>query len=226
MGKTKIEELKIESIVLDFRFYPRLAVDDVHVRRLTEALLAGRELPPIIVEAGGLRCADGFHRISAARRAGRETVQAEIRTYKSDTEFLLDSIRMNANHGRPLAHAECLRATILADELGISRAVVADCLGVREEILDVRMDRRTAFGAAGRIPLKPSLRYLHGERLTEDQERANAHSGGHQSRYYARMLCELLRADAIDRSDDVLMSRLQELSALLSDWIARTEAAA
>lgn len=214
----KGKEFPIENIILDFSLYPRLDVDDVHVARLAEALQAGRELPPILLDAKSMRCVDGFHRVKAHRRAQRKTIRAVLATHETEGELLLAAIRANSAHGRPLAPAEQVRCAILADGLLIERAQVANALAVRVEVLDWKLERQTATGALGRVPLKPALRHLRGQELTPEQERTNAHAGGHQARYYARMLLELTQADALDRSDAVLMERLRALMEALAAW--------
>ncbi len=58
---------------------PGAHLDTARVERYTEMLEA---LPPVVVfdTEEGLLLADGYHRVAAARRLGRKTVEAEVRT--------------------------------------------------------------------------------------------------------------------------------------------------
>lgn len=83
-----------------------------------------------------------------------------------------------------------------------------------------------ARGRVEPVVLKPALRHLAGERLTDAQEVVNRHAGGHQASYYARMLCELLEADAIDWANATLVGHLRRLAELLSAALAERDAVA
>ena len=57
---------------------PESHLDAARVERYAQIL---DELPPVVVfdTEEGLLLADGYHRVAAARRRGRETVEAEVR---------------------------------------------------------------------------------------------------------------------------------------------------
>lgn len=214
------------ELVEDFGLYPRLAVDDLHVRALADALLAGATLPPVVAERKTKRLVDGFHRRRAALKV--HGAQAEIgviwRDYAGDGEMLLDAARLNAGHGRRLTLGEQVRVAHLADELGLSRDAVAKALAVRLDVLAARIERRTAFDPVRRpLPVKPALQHLAGGTLTADQVAANKHLGGHQARYLARQLLLLVRARALNWGDSKLVAMLVELSRELNEAIAESQ---
>jgi hypothetical protein len=107
--------------------------------------------------------------------------------------------------------------------LGLEPRVIADTLAIRVEKLEGLLEKKTARGTIEPVVvLKPSFGHLAGEQLTQQQELANKHSGGHQASFYARMLIELLESGAIDENNRTLMERLRRLHELLSEfWAAR-----
>lgn len=70
-----------------------------HVARLAEVDAA---LPPILVERGSMRVIDGMHRLLAARRRGRQTIEVEF--FESDAaDAFLHAVKANVTHGLPLS---------------------------------------------------------------------------------------------------------------------------
>ena len=60
--------MKASELLLDYDLYPRERIEPFNVNQMIEALTAGRELPPIIVDRKSLRVIDGFHRVKAYQR--------------------------------------------------------------------------------------------------------------------------------------------------------------
>jgi len=208
-------------LVEDLSVYPRFRVDDVYARRLAEAIRAGAKLPPVVADRASKRIVDGFHRRRAALIAhGPEAeVEVEWRDYRDERELFLDAVRLNAHHGRRLSSGEEVRCLILAEELGLQREVVAQELGLRREIADGKLQRQVASGPLGREPLKPAVRHLAGEVMTERQAEVNRRLGGYHASYYASQLIMLLRSGAIDRSNEKLVQKLRELHEALEEFL-------
>ena len=80
-----MQKMQAAQLVEDFSLYQRSQVDGSHVQRLSEALLAGETLPPIILDESG-RIIDGFHRRRAVMRAyGDEAeIEVEVRHYANE----------------------------------------------------------------------------------------------------------------------------------------------
>jgi uncharacterized ParB-like nuclease family protein len=75
-------------------------------------MLDGAVFPPVIVfDDGGdfFWLADGFHRVGAARKIGRETIQAEVRKGTA-RDAILHGIGSNAAHGLRRTRADKRRA--------------------------------------------------------------------------------------------------------------------
>jgi hypothetical protein len=213
------------ELVEDLSLYPRLQVDDWYVNRLAEALRSGATLPPIVADRTSKRIVDGFHRRRAALRVQGPTAEVDVlfRDYPDERSLYLDALRLNAHHGKRLSTAEEVRAVIRGQELGIEPRVIADTLAVRVEKLEGMLEKKTARGTVEPVVvLKPAYGHLAGEKLTQQQELANKHSGGHQASFYARMLIQLLESGAVDESNQTLMERLRRLHELLTEfWAVR-----
>ena len=216
------------ELVEDLSLYPRLQVDDWYVSRLAEALRSGAVLPPIVADRASKRIVDGFHRRRAALRAFGPTAEIDVlfREYRDEQSLYLDALRLNAYHGKRLTTAEEVRAVLRGQELGIEPRVIADTLAIRAEKLEGLLEKKTARGTVEPVViLKPCFDHLAGQQLTQQQELANKHSGGHQASFYARMLIQLLESRAVDESNQRLMERLRQLHRLLTEFWASRQAA-
>jgi ParB-like chromosome segregation protein Spo0J len=216
------------ELVEDLSLYPRLQVDDWYVSRLAEALRSGAALPPIVADRASKRIVDGFHRRRAALRAFGPTAEVDVlfRDYPDERSLYLDALRLNAHHGKRLTTAEEVRAVLRGQELGLEPRVIADTLAIRVEKLEGLLEKKTARGTIEPVVvLKPSFSHLAGEKLTQEQEQANKHSGGHQASFYARMLIQLIESGAVDESNRILMERLKKLYELLDKFWAERQVA-
>jgi len=220
-GMVKTQTIKAAFLIEDFELYPRLRVDDLHVARLAEALLAGQELPPIVADRATLRIVDGFHRRRAYIKAFGPDAEVPVllKEYPDEKAILLDAIRHNAGHGKRFTAADEVRALLLAERVGLEPAVVANALAIRVEKLTELASQRVAVSGAEKVVLKPALRHLAGTRLTPEQELANRHLNGNQASFYARSLIELLESGGIDWGNRVLVERLLKLYQLLGELL-------
>jgi hypothetical protein len=220
--------MRLVKLVEDTAFYPRDQVDDFLVGQYCEVLRAGRELPPIVADKRSLRIVDGYHRRRAHLRVhGNDDIEPVLLIdYPTEAELFLDALRRNAHHGKRLTSAEIVRSALRAEELGISRAVLAVELGKREDTLNAMIERKAASGPITRVvAVRPGLEHLAGTRLTYAQEQVNMRVGGYTPTFYARALIELIEADAIDIQNRVLMERLRQLHAALGAFLARCASA-
>ena len=81
------------------------------VQDYADDMLDGAIFPPIIVYFDGTDywLGDGFHRVEAARKIGRETIDAEIKE-GSARDAILHGIGANASHGLRRTQADKRRA--------------------------------------------------------------------------------------------------------------------
>ncbi len=84
-----------------------------------EDMAAGAAFPPVIVYFDGTEywLADGFHRVAAARKIERETIEAEVLDGDA-RQAILHGIGANASHGLRRTQADKRRAVerLLRDE--------------------------------------------------------------------------------------------------------------
>ncbi len=89
------------------------------VREYADEMAAGTIFPPVEVYYDGsiYWLADGFHRVAAARKLDRETIEAEVHE-GGDRDAILHGIGSNASHGIRRTQADKRRAVerLLRDE--------------------------------------------------------------------------------------------------------------
>lgn len=102
-----LRDFPISLIKVDPTTQPRTKLDEEAVERYLEALNAGVELPPVVTFFDGEHdwLADGYIRLAAHKRAGRETIKAERHTGTLvDAQWY--SYGANKAHGLPLTNAD------------------------------------------------------------------------------------------------------------------------
>jgi hypothetical protein len=106
-----VQSLQWSSIRTDGGTQPRAGIDEEHVARLREALLAGATLPSLMVFYDGTDywLADGFHRMRALRSNGAETLLCEVRQ-GTRRDAVLWSVGANQAHGLPRSRDDLRRA--------------------------------------------------------------------------------------------------------------------
>jgi hypothetical protein len=216
-----MKTVKAALLVEDLSIYPRFSVDQIYVQRLAEALLAGESLPPVVADKKSMRVVDGFHRRRAyiAAYGPEAKIPVEWKEYKDTREMFLDVLRYNARHGRRLTTGEEVRCVLIGEELGVSREKVAETLGIRREVLEGKVERRTAEGPVTREVLKPAVSHLAGSSLTPEQVEVNRKLGGYKVSFCVNQLIMLIRSGCVNIEDGKLVARLRELYELLTELL-------
>lgn len=112
-----VRDFPVSLIKVDPSTQPRTKLDEEAVERYLEALNAGVELPPVVTFFDGEHdwLADGYIRLAAHKRAGRETIKAERHTGTLvDAQWY--SYGANKAHGLPLTKedkAHAIRAALV-----------------------------------------------------------------------------------------------------------------
>jgi len=215
-------EIKLAELIEDFDLYPRTQIDSLQVAKLTEAILAGETLPPIIVDES-YRIIDGFHRRRAFLRAlGPEAkVEVEVRTYASDPERYLDALRLNCRHGKAITGAELTSAILKAERFELNSDMVASAVGIRaEKIKAIRQNKVakvrgiTSYGKT--MPLKKSVQHLAGKTLTKSQVEAMSMLPGQPQLLLIRQLVVLIETNSINLDDPRIVEELLRLRHFLA----------
>jgi ParB-like chromosome segregation protein Spo0J len=101
MTTKNIQKLEIFQIFAHADIQPRAEIHQETVNEYAEAMRNGDKFPPIVVfrdDEVFYWLADGFHRFEAAKGAGRNFIQAEIRE-GGKREAILFAVGANAIHG-------------------------------------------------------------------------------------------------------------------------------
>ena len=141
-----LSQLQIDSIKVDEELMFRENLNEDAVNRYTERYKEGLYMPPITVydvKSIGRLLVDGFHRLTAAKKAGLKYIDANFRPASYDDAFV-DAIKANAEHGIPLSIKEKRKAITkylkkfperadkwIAEDVGVSKNTVAK---IREEL--------------------------------------------------------------------------------------------
>lgn len=226
---SRLTKVTLASLVEDFSFYPRGTVNTSHVRDLRRALEAGHDLPPIVAEVKTLRIVDGFHRRRAltAHLGADATVQVELHQYESERELYRDAATRNATHGQPLDRDDQVRVAVRLRELGSDDEEIATALAVtrhRVEELLVHLTAKTVSGDV--VALKPSIRYLAGRTLTDQQERAQPRITGTATLRLITDLRDRLRFHLMDLDNARVREGLETLAKEIQEVLERFKAPA
>ena len=213
----KTVTVKMAELVLDWNLYPRHEVDGFQVARLTEAIEAGEQLPPMMVDEKSLRIVDGFHRHHAYTRAKVEDVVVEVRQFRSDAEIFMQAVALNARHGVPLAPQDQARVLLLGERLHITREKLADALAIRPARIEKIERKLGRIRRGGAFYLKPAIRHYSGREVPKAVVDISEGLGGNTAEFYIRQLLMLLHSGGLNITEEVdgLLNELAEaISAL------------
>jgi len=113
-------KLTVGEILLDAACQPRVEFNGFVVDEYADALSAGVKFPPVVVfkdSDGQHWCADGFHRVAAAEKAGLAEIAVDVRQGEK-RDAILFSVGANVSHGLRRTNADKRRAVevVLSDE--------------------------------------------------------------------------------------------------------------
>lgn len=214
--KPKVTLVSAGSLVEDMSISPREVIDDTNFCQISEALRVGVSLPPIIADASTRIVVDGIHRIRAyVRLFGAEhMVEVEFRDYADRAAMFLDSIAINASHGRPLSPCDRTRCIARAKEFAIDELEIARVLSI--EVARVESIFREKVGyeeVSGRpVALKRPFHHLAQTRLTPEQMELNrAATGRDQLRLFNDIIKIVLTPGALDIENALVGNRVVDL---------------
>ncbi len=107
--------LRIDEVVVDAGTQVREEISAQVVEDYAERLAEGAAFPPVVAFSDGSSCwlADGFHRLQAFRRAGRQEIEADVYAGTLD-DALWFALGANRAHGARLSRADKRRGIELA----------------------------------------------------------------------------------------------------------------
>ena len=127
--------ISVSEVVFREDLYPRIEHDPRLVQKYSEDLDV---LPPIEVNQH-YELIDGWHRWTAYRKIGAETIPVIITQTKSDVEFLSLAIERNAKHGQQLTNTDKRKMAIrlFNSGAGVSdKAYLAKILSVSQKTIN------------------------------------------------------------------------------------------
>lgn len=212
-----MRKIKAAELILDFDLYPRSSIDPHNVQMLRDAITAGAELPPIVIDKNSKRVIDGFHRTKAYGPDADVTVVEKV--YRNEQEMFLDAMRYNAAHGAKLDSHDRTHCVLVAERLKIDPEDVAGALHMTVEKLATLRTDRTATAGSLVVPIKRTIQWKAGSKLNKAQVAANTKLSGMNQQFYANQLITLLESELIDTGDERLMERLGLLHKLLAGFL-------
>lgn len=234
MAEDRKATLSLAELVEDYDLYPRHSVDEAHVSQLYQALQAGAQLPPIIVEAASKRMVDGWHRARAWKKHLGPTAVVDVilREYATESDLLSDSVRLNAAHGRPLGTLDQVRIVAMCQHRGMEIPVIARIMNVTEpKVHRLQIRVATYEGSDGGavpgtkiVPLKRPAIHLAGQTLTQDQAKAHLSAPGTSYLFVVRQLREGLKSGLVNRADVRIVQELGFLEADIRAFLAKAPA--
>ncbi len=212
-----MKSIRAAELILDFCLYPRNNVDSHNVTNLVDALAAGAELPPVVIDKKSKRVIDGFHRVKAHLKFLGDDAKVEVieKTYNNEAAMFLDAMKYNASHGAKLDPCDRTHCLIIAESLSIPLDQVAGALHMNVDKLASLKADRTATTNGLTVPLKRTIRNMAGKKLTNRQQQANKRLSGMNQAFYANQLIELIESEMLDLEDENLMGSLKKLHELL-----------
>lgn len=210
--------IAMSQLVLDYTTYPRSQVSSNRVAQYCEAMRAGAKFPVLVVERKSKRIVDGFHRFLAYKKTlePESEIEVELRDYRSEVDFRLDTYRLNSGHGQALTPFDRARASLELKKLGASMRAIAAALGVRVETLRAVGEGRVATTSGGEeTTLKRTIRHMAGHEISEQQEEANKKLSGANPIYLLDQVLLLLETDLFDLENKNVMERLVKLKKAL-----------
>lgn len=92
--------ISINDIYVDSALQTRVRMNEVVTQEYTSLMLDGVKFPPVVLFDDGKRkyLVDGFHRLNAAKRAGKQSIEVEVHMGDKYSGFLY-SLKANATHG-------------------------------------------------------------------------------------------------------------------------------
>jgi len=95
-----ITSILVKDIEVDASLQTRVRMNEPVLQEYAALMMEGISFPPVVLFNDGAKkyLVDGFHRLYAAKRIGRDRIQAEIHSGSKHAGFLY-SLRANATHG-------------------------------------------------------------------------------------------------------------------------------
>ena len=216
-----LKTMKAIELIFDWNLWPRYEAEDLdstNIRRMKEAIIAGIELPPVIVDKDSLRIVDGFHRTTSHLKVFGDDadIKVDLRKYKNDGEMFLESARLNASHGLPLSPQDRAHVIVKAKRFKIPYPAIAEAIGMEQDKMKDFLKKRTAKTKDGRtIPLSGGAMPLAGKTVTKKQEELIEGINGIKASSNAKILLNELESGAFVITEKLIIN-LKQLNSVIN----------
>lgn len=224
-SKSKTELKPLTWLVEDWGLYPRGQVDNSNVRDLADALQAGEELPPMVVEESTGRIIDGFHRRRAYIRVfgADHKVPVTLRTYEEEGKAFADAVRLNRSHGRKLNSSDLIKSLHRLREMGVDEEEIMTVLRIPKARVDKLTFRVAVDEADEPVPLKGGDAHLQGRILDSEQIETLTHRLGVSYGRLAVQIRDGCKNDLLP-DDESFWVVLREMHEAVGEALARHDA--
>ena len=143
MNSHKCGFVSLEAIKWDPSVYPRSKWNTATIERYVDALEAGDEFPPLVLEEGTNRLLDGKHRLEAYKKAGITEASVEWHVVPEGMTPKRYAATLSARHGDRMSNADLKALAVeeceadpkafdvkaFARQMGVSERTVYDWVG-------------------------------------------------------------------------------------------------
>ena len=216
-----MKTLNLNNIIIDKGTQSRAQISEDTVTDYAEAMQAGDQFPPVVVYHDGVDyyLADGFHRLHAAKRLHKASIQADVKT-GTLRDAILYSLGANRDHGLRRSNADkrkCVQ-TLLEDfewgELSVNE--MARICGVSPQLVTaVKLEMEggakvsTVKTNAPKKPMKLETVVEAPLNLTEEKDEAVAELVAENQR-----LSDRLAVEAMDASEEEKLAASETIAEL------------
>lgn len=212
-----VDRIKVSELLLDYELYPRERIEPFNVTQMIEALKAGRELPPIVVDRKSHRVVDGFHRVRAYQKLyGLDAeIPVDLKDYEDDSKMFYSAVSLNANHGRQLSSYDQARCIAKAETFKLEPEAISAALNMTlQRIAEMKVERFATYKMEPRA-LKRTTAHLAGKELTDEEAEYNVKAGGMHQSFYINQVIAMLEADTVNWENQKVGNALKKLYDLL-----------
>lgn len=212
-----VDKIKVSELLLDYELYPRDRIEPFNVTQMVEALKAGRELPPIVVDRKSHRVVDGFHRLRAYQKLYglNAEIPVELKDYEDDSKMFYSAVSLNANHGRQLSSYDRARCIAKAETFKLEPEAISAALNMTlQRIVEMKVERFATYKMEPRV-LKRTTAHLAGKELTDEEAEYNVKAGGMPQSFYINQVIAMLEADTVNWENQKVGNALKKLYDLL-----------
>jgi len=201
--KRNLKKIKLIELIIDWNLWPRYKaenLDHTNVKRMKDAIQAGINLPPILVNSKDLRIIDGFHRFRAYQSLFGDDMEitVEMKDYDNDADMFLDSARLNSVQGLPLSPQDKAHVVYRLKRMKVPMIVIAEALGMSKDRAKEFYEKRIAKTESGEVLILANgasdLAELN-RPLNEHEEKHARSANGCKASVLVALLLNALRAN-------------------------------